>query len=130
MKRIEDIENLSLEELEQAAGNAPVPEGLVSRLEAALAAGEVIDQTVERRSGKRWIPYASLAAAAALVAAIVIPAARQPKDSFDDPLLAYAKVEETFRYISDKMSEGVNQVREARPAAEMPGKTIKKINSK
>ena len=130
MKRIEDIEKLSLEELERSAEGVTVPEGLRPRLEAALAAAEAQSRKDEERSGKRWIPYASLAAAAALVAAIVIPATRQPKDSFDDPLLAYAKVEETFRYISDKMSEGVNQVREARPAAEMPGKTIKKINSK
>ena len=130
MKRIEDIEKLSLEELERAAGDAPVPEGLISRLEAALAAEEAISSTTESRSGKRWIPYASLAVAAGLVAAIVIPASRQPKDSFDDPLLAYAKVEETFRYISDKMSEGVNQVREARPTAEMPITVMRKINEK
>ncbi len=130
MKRIEDIEKLSLEELEQAAGNAAVPDGLKSRLEALLAAESAVAQEKPGNSSKRWIPYASLAVAASLLAAILIPASRQPEDSFDDPLLAYAKVEETFRYISDKMSDGVDQVREVRPTAEMPRTVIEKINAK
>ena len=47
MKRIEDIENLSIEELEQAAQGAPVPEGLAERLQSALAA-ETFLQGVEK----------------------------------------------------------------------------------
>ena len=44
-------------------------------------------------------------AAACLATFFVIP--RTPKDTYDDPLLAYAKVEETFALISKQMDRGV-----------------------
>lgn len=126
MKTLEEIENLSIEELEQKATEhaAPVPDGLERRLRQALAAREIADAA--RPRPVHWIPYASLAAAAAAAALIILPQ-RGPKDTFDDPLLAYAEVEKTFRIISDKMSVGLDIVRDAETTADMPTNTLNKI---
>lgn len=125
MKTLEEIENLSLEELEQEATRAaaPVPDGLQERLRQTLAARELADAARPRPT--RWIPYASLAVAAAAAAIIALPQ-RGPKDTFDDPRLAYAEVEKVFRTISDKMNEGVALVREAEASAEIPQNILNK----
>ena len=125
MKTLEEIERLSLEELEQEATRAaaPVPDGLQERLRQTLAARELADAARPRPT--RWIPYASLAMAAAAAAVIALPQ-RGPKDTFDDPRLAYAEVEKVFRTISDKMNEGVALVREAEAAAEIPQNILNK----
>ena len=147
MKRIEDIENLSIEELEQAAQGAPVPEGLAERLQSALAAETFLQEEgqapvvfavlAKRRLGHqsagrllRTGILSSLAVAAAIAAVVLLHTPSAPKDTFDDPLLAYAQVEETFQYISSKMSGGVNIVREAGPVAGKPKEIIRKINEK
>ena len=70
------------------------------------------------------------AAAAAIAAFVLIRKPSAPVDSFDDPMLAYAQIEHTFQYISDKMSGGLNLVREAGPIVEKPGQIINKINEK
>ena len=125
MKTLEEIERLSLEELEQEATRAaaPVPDGLQERLRQTLAARELADAARPRPA--RWISYASLAVAAAAAAVIALPQ-RGPKDTFDDPRLAYAEVEKVFRTISDKMNDGVALVREAEAAAEIPQNILNK----
>ena len=125
MKTLEEIERLSLEELEQEATRAaaPVPDGLQERLRQTLAARELADAARPRPT--RWIPYASLAMAAAAAAVIALPQ-RGPKDTVDDPRLAYAEVEKVFRTISDKMNEGVELVREAEASAEIPQNILNK----
>ena len=125
MKTLEEIERLSLEELEQEATRAaaPVPDGLQERLRQTLAARELADAARPRPT--RWIPYASLAVAAAAAAIIALPQ-HGPKDTFDDPRLAYAEVEKVFRTISDKMNEGVELVREAEASAEIPQNILNK----
>ena len=129
MKTLEEIENLSIEELEDLATReaAPVPDGLQERLRQTLAAREIAEAARPRPT--RWIPYASLAVAAAAAAVIALPQ-RGPKDTFDDPRLAYAEVEKAFRTISDKMSTGVDIAREAGASAELPQNIINKIQTK
>ena len=129
MKTLEEIENLSIEELEQQAVReaAPVPDGLQERLRQTLAARELAEATRPRPA--RWIPYASLAVAAAAAAVIALPQ-RGPKDTFDDPRLAYAEVEKVFRTISDKMNDGLDIAREAGSAAEIPQNVLNKIQTK
>ena len=129
MKRIEDIEKMSIEELEAASLAGEVPSGLEGRIKAALA---VSSEMEGMRAERRRLPvrYTALALAAALAAILLIPWKPAPKDTFDDPLLAYAQVEQTFRFISDKMSDGVGLVREAESSAVVPGSIIKKINEK
>ena len=126
MKTLEEIENLSLEELEQKAAEnaAPVPDGLERRLRQALVARELAEAAKPRPA--RWIPYASLAAVAAAAAALVMLPQRGPKDTFDDPLLAYAEVEKAFQTISDKMAVGMDIVRDAETTASMPYNNLNK----
>ena len=147
MKSIEEIEKLSLEELEQAAAGTPVPEGLSERIKLTLTAAEAVDkpsgafpaEAFFREDGNddrrlRWIgrtaSFCALAVAAAFAAVVVIPRLTSPKDTFDDPLLAYAQVEQTFKFISEKMSGGVEMVREAGPVIGKPETIINKINEK
>ena len=64
---------------------------------------------------------------AAAAAALVVLPQRGPKDTFDDPLLAYAEVEKAFQTISNKMSVGMDIVRDAEQTAGMPYNTLNKI---
>ena len=102
MKRIEDIEKLSLEELELEAAQVPVPEGLADRIKGALTATELSKKSTGRLLGGSIV--ATFAVAAALAAVLILhrPA---PKDSFDDPLLAYQQVEETLQFIAQKINK-------------------------
>ncbi len=126
MKRIEDIEMMDPGQLEKAALNEDihVPEGLRSRIEESIAAKEIAR---ERRPV--WIPYAALAAAAAIAAVAIIPHRGEAalRDTFDDPYLAYAQVEKTFQKISDKMTIGVDIAAKASDSAEKPAQIIKNI---
>ena len=53
---------------------------------------------------------AAVAAAAVLTAVLALPSvgAREPKDTFDDPQLAYAQVEEAFQLIGQNMAKIIN----------------------
>ena len=154
MKRIEDIETLDEAQLEQAAlgEGIPVPEGLEGRIKAVLAAGAltanasglsgkaeekaspVNTQTASARDTRtlRRLAWPALAAAAAAAALLALPRiGKAPlKDTFDDPYLAYAQVEEAFRTISDKMNAGLQLASEAGEAASKPFEIIDKINGK
>ncbi|MBO6239161.1 MAG: hypothetical protein J6N50_10240, partial [Bacteroidales bacterium] len=72
---------------------------------------------------------AALATAAAATLLVTLPE-RGPKDTFDDPYLAYAEVEKAFQTISDKMSDGMQIARKAGSAAEMPQNILNKIQEK
>lgn len=129
MKTLEDIENLSLEELEQQAARTapPAPEGLQKRLRMALAADGALRGVDARKRSPRWVPYASLAAVAAAATLVLTLPQRGLRDTFDDPYLAYAEVEKAFQTISDKMSTGVELAREAGQSAELPQYVLNKI---
>lgn len=134
MKRIEDIEKLSIEELEAASGTIPVPEGLRQRIENTILSEASLDEEGVRGSKAGRLAVRSVvsvfAVAAAVAAVLLIRKPADLKDSFDDPMLAYAQVEQTFQYISGKMSGGIDKVRDAAPVAVRPEEIIKKINSK
>ena len=57
-----------------------------------------------------------IALAASLAVILSLP--RQPKDTFDDPMLAYAEIEKTFSYITSKMNRGMDLASEAGPVLE------------
>ena len=132
MKQIEELEKLEWEELERAAlqDPAPVPDGLQSRLAQSLAAKSLAGEEEARKTRTGAFPYAALAAAAALTAVLLIPRLgfREPKDTFDDPYLAYAEVEKVFQDISDKMATGVDIAREAKPVADKTLNILDNIN--
>lgn len=128
MKTIEELQDLTWEELETAASKeaAPVPAGLQTRIAETLAARTLAAEPA--RSPARRYGYIALAAAAALAALVVIPRVSAPKDTFDDPYLAYAEVEKAFQSISEKMNAGVDLAREVKPVAEKPLNVLEKIN--
>lgn len=132
MKRIEDIINKDYEELVEASREVDVPEGLEERLSAAIAAHEAtrVEPKIKDRRLIRWLPYSAAAAAAVAAVVIGLNMANRPKDTFDDPYLAYAQVEAAFRTISDKMSIGVDYAVEARELSEKPASIMNKIQGK
>lgn len=119
MKNLKDIENISFEELERIASDESiqVPEGLQASVRATVqAAAAAEDARTEKSRRFAWVPYVSAFAALAICAAIVVIAPMQsaPKDTFDDPAVAYAELEKTLNYISQKMDKGI-QMAEAAP---------------
>ena len=72
-------------------------------------------------SGKkltRWIPYIGIAAAIIVVVMAIGNRDRELIDTFDDPALAYAQVEDAFKQISEKMVRGVEIASETGSAAD------------
>ena len=85
------------------------------------------------RGGRKlsWLPIAGIAAAAAAIALLImLPRLSEAplRDTYDDPELAYAQVEETFKMISSKMAGGVALAAESGKQAGKPAQIIDKIN--
>ena len=93
MKRIQDIEKLSVVELERIGADESIP--VPADLQVCLP---------RRNVARTWSAAAAAAAVVGLgwFAASYEPA---PKDTFEDPYLAYAAVEQAL----SRMSAGVNQ---------------------
>jgi len=130
MKRIEDIEQMELDELESAAleQKAPVPSGLEDRILASLAAKAIVEAS-PKPAPARWVPYAAFAFAASLAAvAIYRSSSNRLTDTFDDPYLAYAQVEATFQKISEKMATGAHLAAKAGETAEKSVEIINKFS--
>ena len=132
MKKIKDIENMDWEALEQAAGTsrATVPADLDGSIKAAILASKALadKQPAAKRLPARAFYGFAFAAALAAVIAVGIGRQRPLQDTFDDPYLAYAEVQKTFRHISNKMNVGLELASEARSTAEKPAEILKKIN--
>lgn len=91
--------------------------------------------TLAVRPGGRkrlWLPLTGIAAAAAIALLLILPRPGQSqlKDTYDDPELAYAQIEETFKLISSKMADGVALAAESGKQAGKPAQIIDKINRK
>ncbi|HOE94525.1 MAG TPA: hypothetical protein PLU97_03905, partial [Candidatus Cryptobacteroides sp.] len=102
MKRIEDIEKLTLQELEAISDDTSikVPEDLSKSLAELLGAAEL---SKPRRPLLRWAIAAAVAAALGLGIYFSIP--KSPRDTFSDPYLAYAQVQQAFELISQKSNK-------------------------
>ena len=112
MKRLEDLEKMDWQELETAAlqEDIPVPEGLEKRISEKLTARTIVAAPAPKKSTRR-ILWTAVAAAAVPAAVLALPSvgAREPKDTFDDPQLAYAQVEEAFQLIGQNMAKIINK---------------------
>ncbi len=113
---------MGLDELLEASSDETVhvPEGFMERLDetvgAARTVGALTDDDVSYKASyiKRFIPFISVAAAIALIAGIGFSLMDdEPKDTFDDPLLAYAEIEKAFGRISDGINRGVAMAEES-----------------
>ena len=111
MKTLDEITRLSAEDLERISldTSIPVPEELSGRVQAAV------------RQPRRWMLPAG--AAAAVVAVLVTVGLAftgnpEPKDTFDDPYLAYAEVEKVLSKISGTVAYGAEKVTESEQTLE------------
>ena len=99
MKTLDEMTRLSAEDLERISldESIPVPEELSGKVQAAV------------RKPVRWMLPAGIAAAVALVT-IGLTHEPAPKDTFDDPYLAYAEVEKAFAKISGTVAYGADKI--------------------
>lgn len=115
----EDIERLSLEELQRMAEDpqTPVPEALPDRMQAMACAASLAEigpdaladkpvATAPRRNPVRWLWGAIPAAALAAVAVfLLVQKPQQPKDTFTDPTLAYIEMSRAFAMFREAVQE-------------------------
>ena len=115
MKHIEDIEKMSMEELINIAEDMPVevPDDLDKNISEAIMAQAALADIPKSAQTVRRLILATTAAAACLT--VFTTVRNQPKDTFDDPHLAYAELENTFSYISSKVDKGLEIASEAEP---------------
>ncbi|MBR4735775.1 MAG: hypothetical protein IK052_06750 [Bacteroidales bacterium] len=101
MKSIKEIEKLSVEELERIGADESIP-----------VPG---DLSVKLPSAKVPVVILSTAAAAAIVAGVFIgiDRANTPADTFDDPYLAYAAVENALCKISGSVNSASVKLEDA-----------------
>ena len=112
MKTLDEMTRLSAEDLERISldESIPVPEELSGRVQDALAsAGK------GKPAARRWILPSGIAAAVAALIAVGLTLTwnPEPKDTFDDPYLAYAEVEKVFAKISGTVAIGAEKIAES-----------------
>ena len=119
MKSIKEIEDMSLEELERASldDRTAVPEGFAERIRASVDAQSIIDEITE--APHRMVRIVGAAASVAVVAGIGLGIAKwqnEPKDTFDDPYMAYAELEKAFAIMSGGVQKGLAMAEESEEA--------------
>lgn len=131
MKRLEDIEKLSMLDLDRIASDESikVPSSLKHDIAVTARALEMSSkeedyevketQTPHRRYRKilRMISYPAAAVAIVTIGMRLsfqdsIPT---PKDTFEDPKMAYIQMEQVFGFISEKMNTGMDIADAAEP---------------
>lgn len=133
MKHREDIERIDLEELEKIAADSsvPVPESLHRRVEDALTAACAVKSVPGRKAWRFALIPAAVAVAAALTVGLNYQSAsRMPADTFTDPQAAYAELERTFGYISNKFNAGREMTDAALSQVDKASRIIDNINKK
>ena len=130
MKRLEDIEKLSMLDLERIASDESikVPTTLkhdiavtARALEVASKEDEEVKEThVSHKRYRKILRMISYPAAAVAIVTIGMRISFQdtiptPKDTFDDPKMAYAQMEQVFGFISEKMNTGMDIADAAEP---------------
>ena len=104
MKKLDEIARLTADDLERISldESIPVPEELSGKVQQAV-----------RGRTLRWAVPTGIAAAIALLLAVGLTWNPEPKDTFDDPYLAYAEVEKVFSKISGTVAYGAEKVTES-----------------
>ena len=121
MKSLKDIENMSLEELERASldERTPVPEGFAERIQISVDAQSIIDEIKEDSHLGRMVRIVGAAASVAVIAGIGLGIAQwqnEPKDTFDDPYMAYAELEKAFAIMSGGVQKALAMAEESEAA--------------
>lgn len=104
MKNIDEITRLTADDLERISldESIPVPEDLSGKVQQAV-----------RGRTLRWAVPTGVAAAIAVLLAVGLTRNPEPKDTFDDPYLAYAEVEKVFSKISGTVAYGAGKISES-----------------
>ena len=104
MKTLDEMTRLSAEDLERISldESIPVPEELSGKVQQAV-----------RGRTLRWAVPTGVAAAIAILLAAGLTRNPEPKDTFDDPYLAYAEVEKVFSKISGTVAYGADKISES-----------------
>lgn len=119
-----------LSELRVSDDEIPVPEDL----------SRTIEQAVDRELGRRrsWMrlvaSISSVAAAAVIIAAValIMPAdTYEPKDTFEDPALAYAETVRALEMVGENLGKGLAKAGNSMDrAGDMVSKTMESVQSK
>ena len=130
MKRLEDIEKLSMLDLDRIASDESikVPSSLKHDIAVTARAlemsskeeDEVSETHTPHRRYRKILKMISYPAAAVAVVTIGLHLSFQdsiptPKDTFDDPKMAYVQMEQVFGFISEKMNTGIDIADAAEP---------------
>ena len=112
MKSIKEIENMSLEELIAVSSDeaTAVPEGFAERIGKHVEAHKIakdLENDADRTRTVRWIGAAAAVTLLAGTALGIVNWQNQPKDTFDDPYLAYAELQKAFSTMSDCLQKGL-----------------------
>lgn len=103
MKSAKDIEQLTIQELETISFDEKitVPDDLDYRIQSRILS----------RKKKTYSMISAAAAAAVIVTGLGISFLNnEPKDTFDNPYLAYAELEKAFATMSEGMKKGMGMV--------------------
>ena len=103
---------MSLEELIAVSSNeaTAVPEGFAERIGKHVEAQKIakdLENDADRTRTVRWIGAAAAVTLLAGTALGIVNWQNQPKDTFDDPYLAYAELEKAFATMSDSLQKGL-----------------------
>ena len=130
MKRLEDIENLSMLDLDRIAADESIKVPATLKHDIAVTAralemaskegDEPKQETVSHKRYRKILRMISYPVAAAAVITIGLRLSFQdsittPKDTFDDPMMAYVQMEQVFGFISEKMNTGIDIADAAEP---------------
>lgn len=130
MKDIETIGKLSLEELEAISNDEALDAGDAGAKEL-VAKLEIAEEAKGGSSRKVYVSWISGIAASFILMlgiGLALQQSRAPKDTFDDPALAYAQVQAVFRQIGSGVQQGRDAVYESeKTISENVEKTINKI---
>lgn len=135
MKSLKEINSLSLEELERVASERvkDSPESFEKECEALIDRVENASKLLVYINKRRRPVYVSAGVAAVLVLALGIGIMMKkntalPKDTFDDPVLAYIEVSKTLEMLAGNMNKGVRGVSISQELLEMPSGIINEKN--
>jgi hypothetical protein len=95
--------------------NIAVPKGFAARMQESMDAHRVMND-LKSDAPNRNVRFIATAASVAILAVAGYAFAdhmNQPKDTFDDPYLAYAQIEKAFAKISDSIGTGLAMVEES-----------------
>ena len=112
---------MSLEQLEAVSMDEGIhiPEGFAERLKDDIGTLERLTESEPHNSRVITMRVVSVATAAALLVGVVSGIARwqnEPKDTFDDPYMAYAELEKAFAIMSEGMQKGLAMAEESEEA--------------